>query len=63
MNSKTISFYIGGAVIGVLLMIYVIYLLNFLLQKMSAVSGSDVLKNPEIATFDLGKFGEIKKAQ
>lgn len=61
--SKNILFYIGGAVIGILLMIYVIYLLNFLLQKMSAISGTDALKAPEIASFNLEKFGEIKKAQ
>ena len=61
--SKNILFYIGGAVIGLLLMVYVIYLLNFLLQKMSAISGTDALKTPEIASFNLEKFGEIKKAQ
>ena len=61
--SKNILFYIGGAAIGLLMMVYVIYLLNFLLQKMSAISGTDALKTPEIASFNLEKFGEIKKAQ
>lgn len=61
--TKNLLFYIGGAVIGILLLIYVVYLLNFLVQKMSVISGANLLKTPEIATFNLEKFGEIRKAK
>lgn len=61
--TKNLLFYIGGAVIGLLLMIYVIYLLNFLVQNLSIISGADIHKSPEIATFDLEGFQKIKKAQ
>ena len=42
---------------------YVVYLLGFLVKNLSVISGTDLLKTPEIATFDLEKFKEIKKAQ
>lgn len=54
---------IAGALFSILLLIYVIYLLNSLLQSASVISGSDVGKTPEIATFDLDKFQQIKKTQ
>ena len=55
--------YAAGIILSLSLIIYVVYLFNFLLQNLSTISGADIRKSPEIATFDLDKFREIKKAQ
>jgi hypothetical protein len=33
------------------------------MQNISVISGADIRKAPEIATFNLEKFQQIKKAQ
>ncbi len=63
MNRNLTVMYIGGAILGIALVIYVVYLLGFLLKNLSVISGTDLRKTPEIATFNLEKFKEIKKAQ
>ena len=55
--------YVGGALLSVALIGYVVYLLGFLLKNLSVISGTDLRKTPEIATFNLEKFQEIKKAR
>ncbi|MDO8467125.1 MAG: hypothetical protein Q7S83_03235 [bacterium] len=63
MKKNAAILYVAGITIALALMIYVIYLLNFLLQNLSAISGADIRKTPEIATFDLEGFQKIQKAQ
>ncbi|MEK7654576.1 MAG: hypothetical protein AAB345_04895 [Patescibacteria group bacterium] len=63
MKRNTILMYVGGALLTAATIGYVIYLLGFLVKNLSVISGTDLLKTPEIATFDLEKFKEIKKAQ
>ena len=63
MRKNTAILHIAGAAIGIALSIYVVYLLNSLLQNLSVISGADINKTPQIATFDLEKFQQIKKAQ
>lgn len=63
MKRNAILMYVGGALLAVATVGYVVYLLGFLVKNLSVISGTDLLKTPEIATFDLEKFKEIKKAQ
>ncbi|MDP1719300.1 MAG: hypothetical protein Q8L24_02650 [bacterium] len=60
---NNIVLYVAGSLFSILLLVYVIYLLNSLLQNLSVISGSNIGKAQEIPTFNLEKFGEIKKAQ
>lgn len=59
---RNLLFYIAGGLMGILLLIYVIYLLNFLFAQLSVVSRAD-LEEPQIATFNLEKIKELKASQ
>ena len=63
MKKNTTILYVAGVTIALALMIYVIYLLNFLLQNLSTISGAGIRKTPEITTFDLEGFQKIEKAR
>ena len=58
--NKNIIFYIARGLLSFLLIIYVVYLLNLLVGHISVVSRTDLLKAPEIATFNFKKFEELK---
>jgi hypothetical protein len=59
---RNLLFYIAGGLMGVLLLIYIIYLLNFLFVQLSVVSRAD-LQEPEVVTFNLEKIKELKVSQ
>lgn len=63
MKRNTAILYAAGITLALALGVYVVYLLNFLVQNLSAISGADIRKTPEIATFDLEGFQKITKAQ
>lgn len=57
---KNVLFYVVGGLLGIIITIYVVYLLNFLLGKVLVVSRPDLQRAPEIANFNLEKFNELK---
>ncbi len=61
MIKKRIVFYIVGGLLSVLTIIYIVYLLNLAVSQISVVSRTDLLRVPEIATFDFKKYEQIEK--
>ncbi len=59
---KSLLFYIAGGLLGLFLLIYVIYLVNFLVSRISVVSGTNLLQTPQITTYNFDKFRQIKGA-
>lgn len=57
---KSLLFYISGSLLAVLLLVYVIYLANLLVSQMSAVSGTNLLNPPKIATYNFEKFEQLR---
>jgi len=53
MSKHSLIFYISSALLSLALIIYVIYIINVLVAQVSVISGNDLLKVPEIATFNL----------
>jgi len=62
MANKSIIFYVVGGVLSVALLIYVVFLVNVLVSNISVVSGTNLLKTPEIATYNFARFQQIKGA-
>ena len=63
MSKHSLIFYISSALLSLALIIYVIYIINVLVAQVSVISCNDLLKVPEIATFNLEKFNELKIAK
>mgnify|MGYP001573806626 CR=1 FL=1 len=57
---RSLLFYIAGGLLGLVLFIYVVYLINFTARNISVVSGTNLLNVPEIATYNFAKFKQIK---
>ena len=60
---KNFLFYIAGGLLSLFLVIYIVYLLNFLVTQISVVSGTNLLKVPEIATYNFEKFKQLRAGQ
>ena len=63
MSKHSLIFYISSALLSLALIIYVIYIINVLAAQVSIISNNDLLKVPEIVTFNLEKFNELKIAK
>ncbi len=63
MSKHSLIFYISSALLSIALFIYLIYIINVLVAQVAVMSNNDLLKVPEIATFNLEKFNELKIAQ
>ena len=63
MANKNLLFYVIGGLLSLLLIIYVVYLLNFLVSQISVVSGAGPLNVPKIETYNFEKFSQLKGSQ
>ncbi len=57
---KQIIYYLIGGLLAALLLVYSAYYVIFLIARVSAVSEKILPKTPEVVTFNLEKFNELK---
>jgi|GEM_PF-4843843 len=61
--SKNILFYIAGGLLSLLLIIYIVTRLNDLVIQMSVISQSGSPPAPQVESFNLEKFRQLKIAK